>query len=97
MFFSEGTSDRFYAAIYRKLLDPFLSQTSHVGMFFHLLFKAMKSDPVAARTRAFIKRLLQAAVESENCAFACSILLLVNAVLEVKLTDSVHIAMACKN
>lgn len=57
-FFSEGISDRFYAALYRKLLDVEHSSAQERQLFI-LLVKALKNDSVDQRVIAFIKRLLQ--------------------------------------
>lgn len=52
-------SNRFYCALYKKLLDPQIATTTHQAMFLSLLFKVLKRDPSVARTKAFIKRILQ--------------------------------------
>jgi len=55
----ETASDRFYAALYRKLLHPGLAHSAKITVFLNLLYKAMKKDPSSNRLKAFIKRLLQ--------------------------------------
>ena len=45
MFYSsESTSDRYYMALYKKMLDPALKSSSKQAMFLNLLFKSMKKD-----------------------------------------------------
>ena len=41
---SESTSDRYYMALYRKMLDPALKTSSKQPMFLNLLYKSMKKD-----------------------------------------------------
>ena len=55
----EAVTDRFYSALYKKILDPSLPTSSKQVMFLNLLYKALKSDPSIDRVKAFIKRLLQ--------------------------------------
>lgn len=58
---SEGISDRFYAALYRRILD--LQHGTNVDrQLFSLLYRALSSDTVEYRVIAFIKRLLQVCV-----------------------------------
>ena len=49
--FSEKISDRYYMALYRKLLDPGLQTSSKQAMFLNLLFKSMKADLVTKRVK----------------------------------------------
>ncbi len=57
----ESASDRFYTALYRKVMDSGLSSSSSskIAVLLNLLFKSMKKDPSINRIKAFIKRLLQ--------------------------------------
>ncbi|VDM63724.1 unnamed protein product [Angiostrongylus costaricensis] len=76
---SDSLSDRFYAALYRKLLVEV--PPSCYNQLLLLLFKVMKSDPSESRVRSFVKRLLQAA----TCAtpsFAAGVLILISRLLE---------------
>lgn len=57
--FANSVSDRFYCALYKKLLDPQLATSSHQALFLHLVFKALKKDHDIHRVRVFSKRLLQ--------------------------------------
>uniref|UniRef100_A0A915ASH1 CCAAT-binding factor domain-containing protein n=1 Tax=Parascaris univalens TaxID=6257 RepID=A0A915ASH1_PARUN len=77
---SEGISDRFYAALYRKLLDVGHS-SSRERQLFDLLVKALKNDSMDQRVIAFIKRLLQLSL-SRSAAFATAALILISKILE---------------
>uniref|UniRef100_A0A671QN16 CCAAT/enhancer-binding protein zeta n=1 Tax=Sinocyclocheilus anshuiensis TaxID=1608454 RepID=A0A671QN16_9TELE len=76
-------SDRYYVALYRKLLDPGLSSSSRKSMFLNLLYKSLKADIVLRRVKAFVKRLLQVSCE-QTPAFACGVLFLVSEVMKDK-------------
>jgi ribosome biogenesis protein MAK21 len=52
-------TDRFYAVLYRHLLDVQLEYCSRRAMLLNLVYRAMKRDPVLRRVKAFVKRLLQ--------------------------------------
>uniref|UniRef100_A0A8C9VS61 CCAAT enhancer binding protein zeta n=1 Tax=Scleropages formosus TaxID=113540 RepID=A0A8C9VS61_SCLFO len=79
----QAISDRYYVALYRKLLDPGLSLCSIQGMFLNLLFKSMRADIILRRIKAFVKRLLQVSCE-QNPTFACGALFLVSEVMKAK-------------
>ena len=51
IFCSDALSDRFYQALFRKLLHPDLLTTSKQPMFLHLLFKAMSRDESDVRVK----------------------------------------------
>ncbi|TRY84502.1 hypothetical protein DNTS_035845 [Danionella cerebrum] len=70
-------SDRYYVALYRKLLDPTLYSTSMKSMFLNLLYKSLKTDIVLRRVKAFVKRLLQVSC-LQTPAFICGALFLVS-------------------
>ncbi|XP_060808069.1 CCAAT/enhancer-binding protein zeta [Amyelois transitella] len=55
---SKGTSDRYYTALYRKLSNPDIFNTTHSALFFSLIYKSLKQDNNINRVCAFIKRLL---------------------------------------
>lgn len=82
-FYSEGISDRFYNALYRKLLEPEFLSSCRQPLLFHLLFKAIKSDVMLRRAKAFLIRLLQLALTVDNPSFVCSTLVLVDELLKV--------------
>ncbi|XP_041815058.1 CCAAT/enhancer-binding protein zeta [Chelmon rostratus] len=79
----QTVSDRYYVALYRKLLDSGLSSSSRQSMFLNLLYKSLKADVVLRRVKAFVKRLLQVSVE-QNASFACGALFLVSEVMKAK-------------
>ncbi|KAF8401148.1 hypothetical protein HHK36_014452 [Tetracentron sinense] len=58
-------SDRFYRALYSKLLLPSAMNSSKAEIFIGLLLRAMKSDVNLKRVSAFSKRLLQVEVLPE--------------------------------
>ncbi|TSP57647.1 CCAAT/enhancer-binding protein zeta [Bagarius yarrelli] len=79
----QSVSDRYYVALYKKLLDPGLSVSSRQSMFLNLLYKSLKADIVLRRVKAFVKRLLQVSCE-QSPAFACGALFLVSEVMKAK-------------
>ncbi|MCI4389622.1 hypothetical protein PGIGA_G00100230 [Pangasianodon gigas] len=79
----QSVSDRYYVALYKKLLDPGLSVSSKQSMFLNLLYKSLKADIVLRRVKAFVKRLLQVSCE-QSPTFACGALFLVSEVMKAK-------------
>ncbi|XP_062323286.1 CCAAT/enhancer-binding protein zeta isoform X1 [Osmerus eperlanus] len=79
----QTVSDRYYVALYRKLLDTGLSLCSKQSMFLNLIYKSLKADIVLRRVKAFVKRLLQVSCE-QNPTFACGALFLVSEVIKAK-------------
>ncbi|KAL3658697.1 hypothetical protein V7S43_016333 [Phytophthora oleae] len=80
---TNSVSDRFYTALYGKLIDPKVRETSKHTLFLNLIFRAMKADVSPARAGAFTKRLLQLA-STMPPAFACAVLFLLSELLKVK-------------
>ena len=77
----ETATDRFYAALYRKLLDPGLGSSScKLTVLLNLLFKSMRRDQNRGRVVAFVKRLLQVAAGLSS-EVTCGILFLVSEVI----------------
>uniref|UniRef100_A0A182U3T2 CCAAT-binding factor domain-containing protein n=1 Tax=Anopheles melas TaxID=34690 RepID=A0A182U3T2_9DIPT len=74
--------DRFYNALYRKLLDPELASIGPriTNVFFYILHRAMQNDPIPERAQAFVKRLLQVAFHFP-AARLCGALIVVSKVL----------------
>jgi len=70
-------SDRFYTALYSSLRHPQLPFcTARHPMYLNLLYRSVKADPVDARLRAFIKRLLQiTSLQMPAFTSACLILI----------------------
>lgn len=74
--------NRFYNALYRKLLDP---QLASIGprisnIFFYIIHRAIQNDPIPDRAQAFIKRLLQIAFYFPP-ARVCGVLIIISKVL----------------
>ena len=79
----QAVSDRFFRAVYEKLLDPDLLTSSKQAMFLNLVYRSMKADPVVNRVKSFVKRLLQVcAVMPAN--FVCGALLVVSEAADAK-------------
>ena len=79
----EAVTDRFYSALYKKILDPGLTTSSKQVMFLNLLYKAMKADPSTPRLRAFVKRLLQI-ISYQPSHLVCGLLFLLSELAKVK-------------
>ncbi|KAI4353552.1 hypothetical protein L6164_002492 [Bauhinia variegata] len=76
-------SDRFYRALYSKLLLPAAMNTSKAKMFVGLLLRAMKRDLNLKRVAAFSKRLLQVALQQPP-QYACACLFLLSELLKAR-------------
>ncbi|XP_072984339.1 protein SLOW WALKER 2 [Typha latifolia] len=76
-------SDRFYRALYAKLLSPAAVTSSKPELFLGLLVKAMKNDVNLKRVTAFSKRLLQVALQRPP-QYACGCLFILSEVLKAK-------------
>lgn len=57
--FSNNINDRFYSALYKKLADVKITNTTHQAILLNLIYKAMLKDQEVSRVKTFIKRLLQ--------------------------------------
>lgn len=80
---TNSVSDRFYNALYAKLLDTSVRETSKHTLFLNLIFRAIKADTSPARTGAMMKRLLQLTTVMTP-AFTCAVLFLLSEVLKLK-------------
>ncbi|KNA07363.1 hypothetical protein SOVF_172630, partial [Spinacia oleracea] len=78
---NQVVSDRFYRALYAKLLLPAALNTSKAEMFIGLLLRAMKSDINLKRVAAFSKRLLQVSLQQPP-QYACGCLFLLSEILK---------------
>ncbi|KAL3118656.1 hypothetical protein niasHT_006484 [Heterodera trifolii] len=78
---SDGLSDRFYTAFYRRLLNLQPGNQQHDSQLFTLAQQVLRNDLVECRVRAFLKRFFQIAL-SGNSAFAASILLMCHSVVQ---------------
>ncbi|XP_023761975.1 protein SLOW WALKER 2 [Lactuca sativa] len=76
-------SDRFYRALYSKLLLPSAMNSSKEEMFIGLLLRAMKNDLNLKRVSAFAKRLLQVSLQQPP-QYACACIFLLSEVLKSK-------------
>lgn len=76
-------SDRFYRALYSKLLLPAAMNSSKAEMFIGLLLRAMKNDVNLKRAAAFSKRLLQVVLQQPP-QYACGCLFLLSEVLKAR-------------
>ncbi|KAI3711943.1 hypothetical protein L1987_70492 [Smallanthus sonchifolius] len=74
-------SDRFYRALYSKLLLPSAMNTSKEELFIGLLLRAMKNDLNLKRVAAFAKRLLQVSLQQPP-QYACACIFLLSEVLK---------------
>ncbi|XP_056021868.1 CCAAT/enhancer-binding protein zeta-like [Ostrea edulis] len=79
---SESISDRYYVALYKKLLEPELKHAAKQTMFLNLLFKSLKKDVVERRVKAFVKRLLQVC-SYQPVQFVCGALVLLGELMKV--------------
>nr|XP_020643853.1 CCAAT/enhancer-binding protein zeta isoform X2 [Pogona vitticeps] len=79
----QTVSDRYYAALYKKLLDPGLAVCAKQSMFLNLVYKSLKADIVLRRVKAFVKRLLQVTC-GQMVPFTCGVLYLVSELLKIK-------------
>ncbi|KAL5579637.1 hypothetical protein UlMin_012079 [Ulmus minor] len=80
---NQVVSDRFYRALYAKLLLPAAMNSSKAKMFIGLILRAMKSDVNLKRVAAFAKRLMQVALQQPP-QYACGCLFLLSEVLKAR-------------
>lgn len=75
--------DRYYNALYRKMLDPgVISANSRItSLYFHIIHRSIQQDSNVSRAKAFIKRLLQMTL-SFSPAKACGSLIVINKILK---------------
>lgn len=76
-------SNRFYCALYKKLLDPQIATTTHQAMFLSLLFKVLKKDTNATRVKAFLKRILQISLYLPT-NMICAVLYMISQLFKVR-------------
>ncbi|XP_063162011.1 CCAAT/enhancer-binding protein zeta isoform X1 [Candoia aspera] len=80
---NQTVSDRYYIALYKKLLDPGVALCAKPSMFLNLVYKSLKADTILRRVKAFVKRLLQVTC-GQMPPFACGALYLVSELLKIK-------------
>ncbi|KAJ9588204.1 hypothetical protein L9F63_018425, partial [Diploptera punctata] len=56
--FANSVSDRFYSALYKKLLDPQLATSSQQALFLSVVYKALKKDEDINRNISYLCKLL---------------------------------------
>ncbi|RZC38241.1 CCAAT/enhancer-binding protein zeta, partial [Asbolus verrucosus] len=78
-----GVANRFYSALYKKLIDPKLFTTTHQAMLLSLVYKAILKDAELSRVKIFIKRLLQLSLFAQP-SFSCGILYLISQLMGKK-------------
>ncbi|KAI6223132.1 CBF domain-containing protein [Aphelenchoides fujianensis] len=76
--YNADLSDRFYAALYQRMHR--IRSSKNDAQFFQLMGRVLRTDTVDTRIRAFIKRLLQLALNSTP-SFASSALILYSSLL----------------
>lgn len=77
--------DRFYNALYKKLLDPNLGTcgAKFSGLFLHIVHKAVHIDANKSRAQAFIKRLLQVSLYFP-AQLLCGTLIVINKIVKAR-------------
>lgn len=80
-----GGHDRFYNALYKKLLDPNLGTcgTKAAALFLHIVHKAIHIDTNLSRVQAFIKRLLQVSLYFPP-QMLCGSLIVINKIVKAR-------------
>ncbi|XP_038072284.1 CCAAT/enhancer-binding protein zeta-like isoform X2 [Patiria miniata] len=79
----QAISDRFYSALYSKLLDRSLENSPRQAMFLNLLYQSMKADAIIGRIKAFVKRLLQMC-STQQPPFVCGALFLISEIMDIR-------------
>ncbi|XP_018651515.1 ccaat-binding factor-related [Schistosoma mansoni] len=72
--------DRYYQALYRKLLDPAIHQSSKNPILLRLIYQSMAGDDDTDRIVAFIHRILQLCISHTDPGFIVGCLILINKV-----------------
>lgn len=82
---AEHQHNRFYNALYKKLLDPELATcgTKYSALFLHIVHRAIHIDRNKARAQAFIKRLLQAALYLPS-QITCGCLVIISKLIKAR-------------
>lgn len=68
--------DRFYRALYSKLVDTEMFSGRQLTLFFNLLYKAMKYDTTPERVAAFAKRLMHTVLHLSSSVICGSLFML---------------------
>lgn len=77
--------NRFYNALYKKLLDPELATcgAKYAALFLHIVHRAIHFDKSTSRAQAFIKRLLQISLYLP-AQIACGTLIIINKLVKAR-------------
>lgn len=78
--------------LYKKIGETGMFNAAHHAMFLSIIFKAVKRDTSDSRVCAFIKRLLQVAVQLP-VPLACGILILVSQVVHSRKKFSLRLEL----
>lgn len=73
--------DRYYRALYDRLLAPDLHNSSKLSMFLNLLFRSVNADNNESRVFAFIKRILQVGAQAKP-SLVCGMLFLISEIIK---------------
>lgn len=75
--------DRFYNALYRKMIDPEVIHVSNkiTSLYFHIIHRSIQQDSNVPRAKAFVKRLLQMTLSFPPNK-ACGALIVINKILK---------------
>lgn len=80
---NDSLSDRYYSAIYERILTPEALVTNKQSLFFNILFKSLRVDPSAPRVAAIVKRMLQLCAYAQP-PFATACLIMVSELAKKK-------------
>lgn len=82
---AEQQHNRFYNALYKKLLDPELGTcgSKYSALFLHIVHRAIHTDRNKSRAQAFIKRLLQVSL-SLPAQMACGCLVIISKIIKAR-------------
>ncbi|KAK4471535.1 hypothetical protein MN116_004954 [Schistosoma mekongi] len=70
--------DRYYQALYRKLLDPAVHRSSKNPTLLRLVYQSMVADNDTDRIAAFVHRILQLCISHTDPGFVVGCLILIN-------------------
>jgi ribosome biogenesis protein MAK21 len=75
--------DRYYNALYRKMIDPEVIHVSNkiTSLYFHIIHRSIQQDSNVPRAKAFVKRLLQMTLSFPPNK-ACGALIVLNKILK---------------
>ena len=80
---NDSLSDRFYTALYERIMAPEALVTNKQSLFFNIVYKSLRSDPSAPRVAAIAKRLLQLCAYAP-APFAAACLIMVSELMKEK-------------